>query len=276
MRTLGYAIALGLTLLVAGPTASSPPPPVFDLGVCGTNATDIVVTDPDGVVLECWRGELRPGDIVRLGPARLTPANALPWDCLRLRPDRALSGYYRDYESQVLCGHRSHYDPGPNSQTPEGVEYKLPRIELWPTDEVSQLERRLVLFLRKEGREAAAVWAPVAVPRTDRMELGYVNKDLAWATRRVHQKFGRFSTSIAWVEAGRVLVLQASLERISYQNWSPQLTPIALDYEHFKTQVLALPAPPRLALDTKSREFTPSSHMTLTGLSTRLWAPPTK
>ena len=269
-RKLGYAMAVGLTLVAAGPIASSPTPLAFDFRACGANATDIVVTDPDGVVLECWRGELRPGDTVRLGPARLTPANALPWDGLRLRPDRALSGAYRDYTS-LLTLRGSHYDP----PLTKDHEYKLPRIELWPMSEKSRSELRLVLFIRKEGPTGAGViWAPVNAP-SNGIAIGYRFGGTG-SMKRI-QKYG-LTTSVAWIEAGRVLALQASDDWIYCRDGSVLLTPIAHDVKCFKSEVLALPASPRppVADIIKDREFTPSSQTTLAGWSSRLWTAPNK
>ena len=260
MRRLGYAIAVGLTLVATGPISSSPSPPVFDLGVCGPNATDIVVTDPDGIVLETWRGELRPGDTVRLGAPRLTLANTLPLECQRLRPEPCGRGWYRPRPR--IYGRTSSYSaPGPPSMT---CKWSFPLDWNAPTG------RQFVLFLRKEGCEAGAAWMPAAIPWIDRREMGYEDKELTWAIRQAHRNVG-FTTSVAWIEAGRILVLQASNERISDQSGPARLTPIALDYEHFKTLVQASPAPPRIpVVDARNGEIAPSFLMTVTGLSAQL------
>ncbi len=271
MRKIRYAMVVGLALVATGPVTSSPPPQTFDFSVCGTKATDIVVTDTDGLVLETWRGELRPGDTVRLGPTRLSPANALPWDCLRLRPARALSGLYHEYTSEslfVIGGTR----PKKSSQSIAGSGSALPRIALWPTDEVTESELRLVLFLRKEGANgAAAVWLPADAPN-NRIEIGY---RFGGSGRMRRNTKDDFTTSTAWVEAGRVFVLQASADWIYDRDGPPLLTPIARDLKHFKSEVLALPAPLPVA-DTRNREVTPSPLTTLAGSSSWLWAAPKK
>src|SRR5262245_10579801 len=93
MRLFGYA-AVAVVALIAPNAAWAASPFGFNLDRCCENATDIVMTDAEGRVLETWRGEFKPGEVLRLGAMRLTPANALPWEDVRLHPDRTLSPLY--------------------------------------------------------------------------------------------------------------------------------------------------------------------------------------
>jgi hypothetical protein len=242
MRKLGYAVVVGVTLIAAGPLVSSPPPPEFDLTVFGPAATDIVVTDPDGRVLESWRGELRPGDIVGLGPARLTPVNALPWEYLRLRTERALSAMYREWDSSRYARRSS--DPTSSISWrwdwEVAAEYApLPGF-LWPTTtDEAETELRLVLFLRKEDTTGVGVvWMPADAPG-NRIEIGY-RSGADWRTRE--KKNADFSTSMAWVEAGRVVALRHIIPR-SANFGSERMTPVAGTLKEFKDEVMRLPAP---------------------------------
>lgn len=135
------------------------PAPAFELDVCAPNATDIVVTAPDGRVLESWRGELKPGDVVRLS-AGLTPANALPLDWYRLRPDHSFSGFYQPRQRKF-----EH-----NTWSVRLEDLHPPRFDpinefLWSGAE-GQKPLRLVLFLRKEGTKGdGVVWGRPLPPR---------------------------------------------------------------------------------------------------------------
>ncbi|MBY0459366.1 MAG: hypothetical protein K2V38_18730, partial [Gemmataceae bacterium] len=170
MRKCGYVLALGVALLAApasngdvglvGGTADrAPQPQPFDLKANCLGATDIVVTDADGRVLECWRGELKPGEVVRLGPASLTLANALPLHALRLRPERSVNWLYQQPEPAVW---RDYYGPWRAGVS----EFLAPNS--------AERELRMVLFLRKEGTTGfGRVWMPPAAPVTQaQWELG--------------------------------------------------------------------------------------------------------
>src|SRR5687767_6482999 len=135
MPRLAVAIAAAL-LLTRVATAEHPLPPGFDPIGCGV-ASHIVVTDPDGRVLESWRGDLQPGQTITLGPEGLTPAHALPWELHRLRP--------------VHCG---------------GAWYHATPL-LHARDAGEPAGRRLVLFLRRAGEAGSGpgvVWMPAFVP----------------------------------------------------------------------------------------------------------------
>lgn len=195
MRKIGCALALGAVLLTSD-GASPQEPGAFSLPACGLHATDVVVTDADGRVLECWRGELKPGDIVRLGPARLSPANALPWELLRLRPEVNWQDWYGPLpmgEAEV----RSHFDNEP-------MWKRWP--DLRPTDCNAPRGLRLVLFLRKDtptpGLEP--VWLPACARATGEYEIGYFGG--SERDRRVSQN--DFANSVALIEGGRVVALQ--------------------------------------------------------------------
>jgi hypothetical protein len=260
-------IAVGVLAQAAGHVAEPPlvlrtlEPPTFNLQRCNLGATDIVVTDPDGRVLECWRGELKPGDVVRLGPARLTPTNTLSWDHLRLRPDRTLSVMYHPGMGEMV-GRRAYVGP------PDPF-----RVIVWPdVPEIVETELRLVLFLRKDGTTGAgAVWMPAdSVPTP---QLGYYFGGERNRPPRInlpHKADIDFSASVAWVEAGRVLALQdRPLVTTRFSRWSgdrqPQLGPIALSLNEFNDEVSSLPA----ALKMKGRSRRNESG---TGESLRTWA----
>src|SRR5262245_40243170 len=85
MQKFGYTACI-LVLFATGIAHASPSPPGFGLEGCCCGATNIVVTDSAGCVLECWRGELKPGEILLFGHERRTISNVLEWKHARLRP----------------------------------------------------------------------------------------------------------------------------------------------------------------------------------------------
>jgi hypothetical protein len=265
MRKPVYAMAVVLVALTA-PSVSATPPDEFDLEYCGRNATDIVLTDLDGCVLECWRGELKPGAVVRLGWERLTPVNALPWEHLRLRPEPADNAWYRPRPVVRRRG------------------WEPPQLDKWPfpTDWDAATERSFVLFLRKEGTEGGgAIWMPAAY--WTRPRIGYWFSDpesRAELWKRNHD----YSVCTAWIEGGRVLGLRKfARERFNFNEFSgsdPQslaLAPVAHDPKRFKAQVLTFPTPPaNLNAGPEKRESMSSSITTVETLSAWMWAPPKK
>jgi len=258
METVGYALAVAMTL----PTLPIPPlptpervytePPSFNLLTCSANATDVVVTDAEGKVLECWRGELKPGEIVRLGPGRLTPANALPLTYLRLRPDRALSPLYRELDLATLP--REWYERAK-------TESDFP-LGLWSDAGEAEKELRLVLFLRKEGGDGVGrVWMPATVPPTPLVHEVFEPRFSGpprLAIRHPVDMKADFSTSIALVEGGHVLALRPA-ERCLDVSWEDfncfvalstpvaftrtELAPVARTLGEFKDDVMRLPRP---------------------------------
>ena len=262
MWKCGYAIAVVGAVLTAHGTSARPPVP-FDIWACGTSATDIVVTDPDGKVLESWRGELKPGDVVRLGPSQFTPANALPWDCLRLRPDRALSGLYHPPR-----GHpRSFFDSS-------SVEIPPPSVVWWPVvPDVADTEFRLVLFLRKEGTTGiGAVWMPATAPPTPQRPDPRVMFGPLHQTAQVCFDFDPvpdFRGSVALLEAGRVLAFRSDPREWTIRATFPTvLAPIALNVKQFHSEVATFSTPPLYSeTSTSDRKLAPFSNATLDTLS---------
>jgi hypothetical protein len=190
VRTIVCPVALGLILLTAG-FAPAQEPRAFPLMACNTAATDVVVTDADGRVMESWRGGLQPGEVVRLGPARLSPANALPCEHLRLRPERALSGFYREsYASQLDWwrprlstysfdhGCRMWGESSPSRELLDPPLVFLPPLPVlfWPTTtEGAETELRLVLFLHKGRRSPdsrPSGYRRWPAPKANRIRLG--------------------------------------------------------------------------------------------------------
>lgn len=272
MFLFGYALA-AMSFLI-------PPPPErptsqFDLAVCGANATDIVVTDTDGRVLESWRGELKPGDAVRLGPARLTPANALAWECLRLRPERTLNGLCCP---PVVKRPRHTFDHTFGSD--EAV-YEAPQSSIiFPS--IADTERRLVLFLRKEGTPGVGtVWMPAAAPPT-RQQLAFTMSSRRDPVRSyaVFDPNPDFTASVACAEAGRVVALkqEAGRPQVLWE-WdaAPRPATLAFELKHFKSEALATPTPPSdSTAPAPPRAVEPSFNSTLENFGARLWAEPRK
>lgn len=148
----GLRVPVSLGPPIAGFVATDTGPRAISVAPPGPDATDVVVTDADGVVLECWGGDFRPGEVVRLGPGRVPLAHALPWELLRLRPDRGLSGFYRhvdefrrEWRTAETYRTRPRWDWG----------IALPPLPLpdwfWPTAaDGAEADLRFVLFLRRE------------------------------------------------------------------------------------------------------------------------------
>jgi hypothetical protein len=256
MRTFGHALAVGAVLLVA-PCASAHYTTQFDLALCTANATDIVVVDPDGRVLECWRGELKVGETVALGPAHLTVANALPWDQRWLRPDRALDVLHAPYRRDILA-HRDHTLDTLTIAYRGYIEtgYSPPRVALFVPSEMACTAPRFVLFLRKEcGDGLGAVWMPAVAPPAMRLVprhcWGGPDPD-TWDSYFKLSVSGNidFTTSVAWVESDRVLALQAPVPSTAFSDGlcgqrtgAGQVAPIALNLTTFKEDVLSQPRP---------------------------------
>ena len=225
-------------------------PAGFSLLTCAANATDVVVVDPDGLVLESWRGELTAGEVVRLGPASLTLANALPLDYLRLRPDRTLSIMYSPitFGVQVIGPHRVH-----------DVEFTPQSLIGCPdVPEVAETQFRFVLFLRKEGTTGVGrVWMPAASP--GKIYPTHTEIVLGFSMSTLDYRFScstdssdvHFSTSVALVEAGRVLALQFHQHAVpkAWEDLAFQAFPtmgnihcVARNLPSFKEKLLSLPA----------------------------------
>jgi hypothetical protein len=180
MRNLRHGVVLVAVLLlpVQASAWSSPDGErfSFDLTACSCGATHIVVVEPDGRVVESWRGDLKPGEMVFLGYEGLTPRNTLPWESLRLRPEKDSKAWYQS-----------------------AVE--LPAVA--PSEVKGTL---LILFLRREGKHpngSGVIWMPAVEPmRALRMGAG--------------SRFDRYPdvpdvadvwpANVAWIEDGRVLV----------------------------------------------------------------------
>jgi hypothetical protein len=264
MRKLGYGIAVLVLFVGRAPGWNPPQPPAtFNLTLSSSNATDIVVTDANGCVLECWRGELKPGDTVRLGPGRLAPANALPWEYLRLRPARSLSPLYRMWDADRYALHARmmrYYRPA--TFDPLLPPLPLPPGLLPTETDGAEADLRLVLFLRKEGTSGpGAVWMPAAAPPTaPRKDVG---GRFSGTTEGILLELERrrfmsslptdancdFTTSVAAVEGGRVVALREPTIRFRINNfncWEPQETVlIAQTLKELKDEVLRLPPDPK-------------------------------
>ena len=199
MRTFGCGIA-ALLLLAPGTGYTSPR---LELNLSRYDTTDVVVTDADGVVLECWRGDFRPGEVVRLGPGRLPLAHALPWELLRLRPDRSLSRFYRNTddlrrawgENWAVRSWGWNWDPLPPSPS-------LP-MYFWPTaTDGAEADLRLVLFLRRERVAGLpTIWIPTASPRPQKFTTAtYVPEEptAVYGSRD-------YTNHVVMVEGGRVV-----------------------------------------------------------------------
>lgn len=232
-----FAHALALVALLSTPKGVPMPP---DFAACAANATDIVVTDPEGTVLECWRGELKTGEVVRLGLGGLTPANALPMEWLRLRPDRPVSGFHTYRFYRLHQG--SFYDTG--EEVSDG--WWVSAVPFW-SGVRSGIDTglRLVLFLRKTGTSGAgATWSPAAAPVREgtlydhcRMEDPRIGRFGHGANPPPLPRFAAcssddFTASVAFAEAGRVVAWQNG-------HWAP----LALSADDFRADALARPAP---------------------------------
>jgi hypothetical protein len=219
MRKVTFGIAVSAILLSAEFAVAEPPTPNFT--AAAASATDIVVTDIEGRVLETWRGSLQPGNMVKLGLLRQSPVDVLPMEHVRLRPEFAISGLYRRVAAE---------------------------------NDEAEKQLRLVLFLRKEATPGGLqpYWWPalsreffIGVP----IEFGY----------RFHEQLRDnsscdFGSSAAWVEGGRVLALQLpagptrgpsfrnTLDDLTYPT---KLVPVADSLKEFKDKVMWLSAPPK-------------------------------
>ena len=60
-----------LVVLAAASPARAEILPSFGTGQCESNATHVVVVDDTGKVLESWRGDLAPGDVLPIAEFRL-------------------------------------------------------------------------------------------------------------------------------------------------------------------------------------------------------------
>lgn len=195
--SLGPPIA-GFVATDAGPRTVSVAPPSPD-------ATDVVVTDADGVVLECWRGDFRPGEVVRLGPGRLPLAHGLPWELLRLRPDRGLSKFYRHIDDLRYTWRWSRDDP--REWAWGGWHYQSPPPPLpdwfWPTaTDGAEAELRFVLFLRRETVAGLpTIWLPTTAPRLQKFTMA------TCVPAQYDTGYGewQFANDAALIEGGRVL-----------------------------------------------------------------------
>ena len=213
MPRFAPALAVAAALFLSrGAAAESPLPLGFDpIGWGG--ATHVVVTDPDGRVLESWRGDLQPGQKITLGPEALTLTHALPWELHRLRP--------------VNCG-GMWYHATPLLHAPDAGE---------PTG------RRLVLFLRREGEAGSGpgvVWMPAFVP--DAWEWGawgpFLRKRaMYWGSREFREPDVRdlWATNVAWIEDGQVLAAQ--LCRHNSDRWWTAVR-VAVSPAEFRRQVV--------------------------------------
>ncbi len=189
--------------VMGDPKRQTPAVPEFS---AGAGTTDVVVTDADGCVLECWRGDFRPGDVVRLGTERLALQDALPWEFLRLRPDRGLSKFYRDAD---LCHvwHRSDLKSRywKWRHTPE-LAPPLPPLpdRLWPTaEDGAETELRFVLFLRKEAVAGLpTIWGPATAVDSYEftMRSGRFRNESDGRSPR-----SDFSRCVVLIEGGRVV-----------------------------------------------------------------------
>ncbi len=79
--TLVLAVVAALTTRAA---AQDAPPPGFPLGDLAARATHILVVDARGVVLDVWKGDAAPGDVVPLG-GLFSDAGSDPRDLSRVR-----------------------------------------------------------------------------------------------------------------------------------------------------------------------------------------------
>lgn len=192
-----------------------------------------MVTDPDGRVLESWRGGLKPGEVVRLGPNRLTPANALPLGWFRLSASRTLSGCFGEQDAAW----RGCYGAG------------RALLSLAPPP----AGPRLVLFLRKDGSSGpGAVWMPAAAPPT-RLRGEMVGGEPPQLVIRTFPDFDPnpdFTTSAALVEDGRLLARDGFDEKPSgfrVGSWrrrepTGQLAPLPLTLAELKQAAAGAPA----------------------------------
>lgn len=234
MRTFGCVIAALLLLAAPGVTqeggfqvpATLGPP--IDPATTDVTATDVVVTDADGRVLECWRGDFKPGEVVRLGSGRLPLAHALPWELLRLRPDRGLSKFYRNIDDLrhawgkywVVRSWGWNWDPLPPSPS-------LP-MYFWPTTtDGAEADLRLVLFLRKEAVAGLpTIWLPAtAVVQQKLSMVSYVSAEPAPGSGAHH-----FTDDVALIESGRVVAPRKVWQRYgdSDRAYSTELTAATL------------------------------------------------
>jgi hypothetical protein len=271
-------------VLLTAPLAPSQQPAAFNPTPCSATATDIVVADAEGRVLESWRGTLKPGDTVRLGAGRLTPERAMPWGYQWMRPQRVIGALYRGWNprssifenaartiiedkwEELLRGER------PYSELWE-VTYK------WPWSDVGNLGPeskepaiRYVLFLRRAdfvpGGEP--VWLPAQGPGwVDgfRAEIGYRFLNRAGPPSYFAEAREDFSTSVALVEGERVYALRRSPGPSFWPAaltgcWESGVVPLSGNLNEFKEVALALP-PARL--------FTNRNTASRSGDSLRAW-----
>ena len=204
MQTFGCA-ACAIVLLIADAVSASPPPPGFSLEVCCCGATNIVVTDLAGRVLECWRGELKPGEVLRLGYERRAISDVLEWEHARLRSVLTENPWYQpqafpELRTEPICEALSSLKQPSSFNRGDGTE------------------QRFVLFLKKETAPLS-LWLPSSPDFHDKHD---------------------FAVCTAWVENGRVVAIHSSGSWMP-----TYVAPIADSLEEFKVDVLARPAPLR-------------------------------
>lgn len=239
MQPFACAVA-GLILLGAGFARAEPP--TFNTIACSLAATDIVVTDSEGRVLETWRGGLQPGDTVRLGALRQKPANALPMGHLRLRPDPAVSGLYRQSDpDQYRCRSEEVGQPAQKDHWFSDFPTSLP-IQFRPAaSDRAENSFRLVMFLRKESMPGLQpIWRPAT--RLGWREFEFESPVFHPSGFQRHER-DDFSGCIAQVEGGRVLGVQQDplvgyyTTRWLYPN-PVYLVPLANTLQEFKEAVM--------------------------------------
>ena len=205
MRKFGSAVVV-LFLFAVDQAPGRPNGAGFDLKRCGPVATDIVLTDYDGRVIETWRGDMKPGEMLLLGSEYRLPANVLPWKDMWLCPYQGPSGWYHP---QVL----------PVIRTDVTCEAHRLFARSVPLNRVPEVQRRLVFFLQKMWSRPYPYGRAFYVPAgTD--GSGYLS----------------FTNSIAWIEGDRVLAMS--------DGWYwPTMARAAANVANFKAEVTACPAP---------------------------------
>jgi hypothetical protein len=228
MRKLRHAAVLVSVLLLPMPASAWCPPPdkellSFNLTACCGSATHIVVVEPNGRVIESWRGDLKPGEQVFLGPEGLTPINAMPWEFLRLRPECNGGGWY----------HASSLHP---DAEPEAASNK-----------------RLILFLRRAATHpngSGMVWMPADI--SGNHPAAWLGRPQPGETMAFGFDYSRswiavvdmWASNAVWIEDGQVLAVQTPpvvYRNDQFRDNNRRLDLLAPAVNEFKQKVLMHP-----------------------------------